>query len=199
MLASCLSCAAIASATAARADSAIYRYEDAQGIAVFADRPRPGRREVTVPAANTYSPLESREPVAAPAETDTAGTYRSLRITGPTDGETIRRNGGNVRVTARIQPDLRQEHHAVLFMDGSRVASDRAPRRGYPSQPHGDIDFSLTGVARGPHTLRIAVMDHKNSILVQSAPVGFHLLRAAAGRHRAGSPPGTLPGTPMPR
>jgi len=165
-----------------RADSPIYRYEDAQGIVVFADRPGRGRQQVTVPAANTYSPLESREPAAPPVERETAETYRSLLITGPADGETIRRNGGNLRVTVRIQPDLRREHHAVLFMDGIRMASARAPRAGSPAQPPGDIVFPLTGVARGPHTLRVAVMDRENNILVQSAPVDFHLLRAAVAR-----------------
>ena len=181
MVAKCLSSAAFALGTAAGGDKTIYRYEDAQGIAVFADRPGAGREEVTLGTSNTYTPLESREPTAASADTEVAGTYRSVVITSLDDGATIRRNGGNLRVTGRIQPHLREEHHAVVFMDGSPVASGLTPRAGSPADPPlGDVEFPLTGVARGPHTVRIAIMDHDNNILVQSAPVAFHLLRAAA-------------------
>lgn len=184
MLASCLSGTAVAAGTAASTDSTVYRFEDAQGIAVFADRPGAGRHEITLSAVNTYTPVVSKQPAAAPAQADAAGTYRSAAVTGPGDGETIRRNGGNVRVTGRVEPELEAGHTAVLFVDGTMVRSSHARRVriGAPRQPRDDVEFALTGIARGPHTLRIAILDQENDILIESATVGFHLLRASAGR-----------------
>ena len=84
---------------------------------------------------------------------------------------------------AGIEPDLRAEHRAVLFVDGAIAMSrqGRLESAHYPPERPGDIDFALHGVARGPHTLRVAILDQENDVLIQSAPVSFHLLRAAAG------------------
>ena len=182
-MATCLSGAALTLATVASADTTIYRYEDAQGIAVFADRPGTGRQEIALPVVNTYTPSESTQSAATPAETGAGGTYRSVVITGPGDGETIRRNGGNLRVAGRIEPDLRTDHSAILFMDGAARMSvhGRQHRPGFPPQPNGDLQFALAGVDRGPHTLRIAILDQENKTLIESPSVSFHLLRATAG------------------
>lgn len=184
VLATCLSGTVVAVGTAVSADSTVYRYEDDQGIAVFEDRAGAGRHQITLPAVNTYTPAVLKQPAAAPARADAAGTYRSVAVTGPGDGGTIRRNGGNVRVTGRIEPELEAGHTAVLFVDGTMAGSSHAPRvrTGASRQPRDDVEFALTGIARGPHTLRIAILDQEHDILIESATVGFHLLRASAGR-----------------
>ena len=168
----------------ASAETTIYRYADAQGKTVFGDRPGSNRQEVELPAVNTYTPVEARGPAAADAtREDAAAIYQSLLLTVPGDGKTIRSNGGNVRVTGRVEPDLRADHRAVLFVDGAVAMSRqvRLERAQSPAERRGDIDFALHGVARGPHTLRVAILDQENDVLIQSAPVSFHLLRAAAG------------------
>ena len=167
----------------ASAETTIYRHADAQGITTFVDRPGGDRQAVELPAVNTYAPIESKEAVAATREDAAAPIYQSLLISVPGNGETIRHNGGNVRVTGRVEPDLRADHRAVLFVDGSAATSRQArqERARSPAERRGDIDFKLAGVARGPHTLRIAIMDQENNTLIQSATVGFHLLRATAG------------------
>ncbi len=163
----------------ASAETTIYRHADAQGITTFVDRPGGDRQAVELPAVNTYAPIEPKPPATAATREDAAAPiYQSLLISVPGDGETIRRNGGNVRVTGRVEPDLRVDHSVVLFVDGSVARGTRHARSS--AERRGDIDFTLAGVARGPHTLRIAIMDQENNILIQSAPVGFHLLRAAA-------------------
>ena len=175
---------ALTPGTWASAETTIYRHADAQGITVFVDRPGTDRHAVELPAVNTYAPIELKGAAAAATREDVAAPiYQSLLISVPGDGETIRRNGGNVRVTGRIEPDLRVDHGAVLFVDGAVATPRQAQqeRARSPAEQRGDIDFTLAGVARGPHTLRIAILDQENNILIQSAPVGFHLLRAAAG------------------
>lgn len=166
----------------ASAETEIYRYEDAEGISVFVDRPGMGRQEIDLPTVNTYTPAESKRLAAATARDEAAEIYQALLIHSPGDGETIRRNGGNLRVIGRVEPDLRADHRVVAFVDGA-LATPRHARAEHEraTKARGSIDLALSGLARGPHTLRIAIMDSKNNILIQSEPVGFHLLRAAAG------------------
>ena len=178
-----LSGALLALAALADADTKIYRYEDAQGITVFADRAAADRQEVALPGVNTYIPAEPKESVPAPPPADVTGSYRSLSVTGPGDGETIRRNGGNVRVTGRIEPRVREDHRVVLLVNGAMTSLEALQDSvRSPAETHNDIEFALTGVARGPHTVRIAVLDREHNVLIQSAPVRFHLLRAATGQ-----------------
>ncbi len=178
-----LSGALLALGTLAGADTKIYRYEDAHGITVFADRAAAGRQEVALPGVNTYIPAALGE--SAPAPSDATQSYRSLSVTGPGDGETIRRNGGNVRVTGRVEPEVREDHRAVLLVNGAMTSLEALQDRVRPpAETRNDIEFALTGVARGPHTVRIAVLDREHNVLIQSAPVRFHLLRAATGQRR---------------
>ena len=183
--AGCLLGAVLAFGTWASADTKIYRYEDSHGLAVFADRLSTGWQEVVLPAVNAYTPTEPKTPASISPPTDVAGSYRSLLVTSPGNGETIRRNGGNVRVTGRIEPGVREDHRAVLLVDGTMTSRESLHDR-IPSlqDTDGNIEFALTGVARGPHTLRIAIMDGQNNVLIESPPVHFHLLRAAAGQLR---------------
>ena len=106
MMVACMAGTLLAPGTLASAETAIYRHEDAQGIPVFVDRPGTGRQEVDLPAVNTYAPAESKRPVAAATEREAAEIYRALLIDSPGHGETIRRNGGDVRVTGRVEPHL---------------------------------------------------------------------------------------------
>ena len=175
---------ALTPGTLTSAETTIYRYADEQGIIAFGDRPGSNRQAVELPAVNTYAPIESKERATTDAtREETAPIYQSLFITVPGEGETIRRNGGNVRVTGRVEPDLRGDHRAVLFVDGAVAlpCQGRQECARSPAERRGDIDFTFAAIARGPHTLRIAIMDQKDNTLIQSAPVGFHLLRAAKG------------------
>lgn len=185
MMVACMSGTLLAPGALAGAEMAIYRYEDAQGISVFVDRPGPGRQQIDLPAVNTYAPAESKR-LAAAATEEEAEIYQTLLIDSPGDGETIRRNGGNVRVTGRVEPDLRADHRVVTFVDGALATLRPAEVEHEHSrtEARGVVDLALSGLARGPHTLHIAIADPENNILIQSEPVGFHLLRAAAGlRH----------------
>ena len=183
MMVACMSGTLLAPGASASAETAIYRYEDAQGISVFVDRPGPGRREIDLPTVNTYTPAESKRLAAASTREEAAEIYQALLIDSPGDGETIRRNGGNVRVTARIEPDLRADHSVVAFVDGSpaTLSQAEAEREASRTEPRSVVDLALPGLARGPHRLHIAIADPENKILIQSEPVDFHLLRAAAG------------------
>ncbi len=168
----------------ASAETAIYRDTDGD-ITSFADRPATGRQEVDLPRVNTYSPVELTPPppdIVSPKEP--AASYRDIRITFPVDGEAIRRNGGNLRVTGRVEPALHVGHSAVLLVNGTVAVSGEARHEadGDSDNGHSPLAFTLANVSRGPHSAAIAITDRKNNILIQSAPVSFHLLRATARR-----------------
>ena len=184
MMVACMSGTLLAPGALASTEIAIYRYEDAQGIPVFVDRPGTGRQEIDLPTVNTYTPAESKRPAADATEGEAAEIYRTLIIDSPGDGETIRRNGGNVRVTGRVEPDLRADHSVLAFVDGAAATLGQAEteRDHYSrTEARSVVDLALSGLARGPHKLHIAIVDPENNILIQSEPVGFHLLRAATG------------------
>lgn len=183
MMAVCLSGALLAPGALAGTEMAIYRYEDAEGISVFVDRPGTGRQEIDLLTVNIYTPADSKRLAAPDTHKQTAEIYQTLLINGPGDGETIRGNGGNVRVRGQVEPELRADHRVVAFMDGSLVTlrHARSERERAPTEARSEIDLALSSVARGPHTLYIAIVDSENNVLIQSEQVGFHLLRAVAG------------------
>ncbi|MDE0451630.1 MAG: hypothetical protein OXI90_07670 [Gammaproteobacteria bacterium] len=174
----------LALVASASAETAIYRYTNGDTTA-FGDRPATGRQKVELPSVNTYSPVESTLP---PVDTDTpaepAASYQHVRITFPVDGEAIRRNGGNLRITGQVEPALNAGHSAVLLVDGAVAMSGGARQEADDDSDNRRslLAFTLANVSRGPHSAAIAIMDRKNNALIQSAPVSFHLLRAAAGR-----------------
>ena len=197
----------------ASAETAIYRYTDGDTTA-FGDRPATGRQEVELPRVNTYSSVESTPPpvdTVTPEEPsagecsptadalgsasgspvpggvlpcESATSYQHVRITFPGDGEAIRRNGGNLRLTGQVEPALNAGHSAVLLVDGAvAVLGGARQEAGDESDNRRSLlAFDLANVSRGPHSAAVAIMDRKNNVLIQSAPVNFHLLRAAAGR-----------------
>ncbi|MCY3821428.1 MAG: hypothetical protein OXH52_19100 [Gammaproteobacteria bacterium] len=165
----------------ASAETAIYRYTDGDTTA-FADRPATGRQEVELPSVNTYSAVESTlPPVDTVRPAEPAAGYQHLRITFPGDGEAIRRNGGNLRMTGQVEPALNAGHRAVLLVDGAVAVAGGARQEADDDSDNRRslLAFALANVSRGPHAASIAIMDREKNVLIQSAPVSFHLLRAA--------------------
>lgn len=168
----------------ASAETAIYRYTDGD-ITAFADRPATGRQEVELPRANTYRAVESTlPPVDTVTPAEPGASYRHVSVTFPGDGEAFRRNGGNLHITGQVEPALNAGHSAVLLVDGAVAVSGEARQEADDDSDNRRslLAFTLANISRGPHSAAIAIMDRKNNILIQSAPVSFHLLRTAAGR-----------------
>lgn len=117
----------------------------------------------TQPAANT-TPSLSRQPRLS---TKQAIRYTSVTITSPTDDAAIRNNAGNIGVTVTVKPSLQHNHRLVLLMDGNPKTESQSNR------------FQLTNLDRGTHTLQVRILDQKDTPLLESKLVVFHLLRAS--------------------
>jgi hypothetical protein len=88
--------------------------------------------------------------------------YKSIRITSPKDGGTVRSNEGRVAVSVTLDPGLQHNHSIAAYFNG-RVVRGR----------FGSMDFELTGVERGTHNLYVQVSDARGKILIKSGVISF--------------------------
>lgn len=158
----------------------MYRWKDAQGNVVFGDSPPEGvsAEPVKVRPNVVETPKLPEPPPPAPAPEGPAGpAYQALRITEPADQSAVRENAGNVTITLGIEPDLnvRVGHKLQVLMDGAPVAEGQT------------LQFMLTNVDRGTHSLSARVLDAQGNELVSSPTISFTLLRYSS-----------LQGTPRP-
>ncbi len=178
-----LALASLIMSSGALAASKIYRTVDEDGNVVFTDVPPrndPSSKTKTVEldSFNSYEPVgetilrspDGRELWIIEDETDedeepVAANYQFLGITSPTNDATIRDNAGNLRIAAKISPDLRPGHRLRLLLDGSPRQTSRNP------------DFYLSNVDRGTHRLSVQVLDEAGTVLFSSPDSVVHLMR----------------------
>ena len=167
----------VAVAAVAAAAGPVYRTTDAAGHAVFSDRAVPDARPVSAKRVNTYAAPAAEPGPASESAPAPAGhsRYESLEIVFPEAGATVRANGGNVRVEGRVVPDLAAGHRVAVSLDGETA--------GCTAQAGGRVGCALAAVARGPHTVRVAVLDESGAVLLQTGATSFHVLRASVARH----------------
>jgi Domain of unknown function (DUF4124) len=157
------------------ASGQIFRTVDANGNVVFTDIPpvdRTGQAastQVTVPQVNTVPGVPAPVPQSnsAPAATS-PGYYTQFRVVSPANDATIRDNAGNVRVELAIAPQLRPDHRMLLLLDGSPTQITAV-----------NGVFELANVDRGTRTVRARVVDRAGSVIIESDPTTFHLMRVA--------------------
>ncbi|MCZ6640524.1 MAG: DUF4124 domain-containing protein [Gammaproteobacteria bacterium] len=176
-----LALASLIMSSGALAASKIYRTVDEDGNVIFTDVPPRGdqaAKTVELDSFNTYesegkttlrSP-DGRELWIIEDETDEDGppvvvNYQFLGITSPENDATIRDNAGNLRIAAKISPELRPGHTLRLLLDGSPQQTSRNP------------DFYLSNVDRGTHRLAVEVVDELGTVLITSPASVVHMMR----------------------
>ncbi len=155
----------------------ICRSRDAAGNLVFSDQCGDRKTEVELREATVFAPPEQRrrtQQFREQAFTPPFVPYRRLAITSPESGENLRDNAGNVSISVRLEPRLKQGHRLQVVMDGKPVgnASGGAVR--------------LENVDRGEHVLRARIIDGAGEPLQESEPTTFMLHRASKLHRRAG-------------
>ncbi len=177
------------------ASGQIFRTVDANGNVVFTDVApvdRTGQTqstEVTVPQVNTVPAVRAPAPQANSTSAATSrGYYTQLRVVSPANDATIRDNAGNVRIEFSIAPQLRSDHTLLLLLDGSPMQI--AAVNGV---------FELANVDRGTRTARARVVDRAGSVIIESDPTTFHLMRVAGATTVPIAPPRppTVPTVPI--
>jgi hypothetical protein len=147
-----------------------WSWVDEQGRRHYSDRPVEGATQIELGESQTFSGTALRPaPAASPAaaataepETTAATGYSVLDIVSPTQEQTLYNIGGNLSVSVATNPGLRAGHRINAILDGEpRELGARS------------LDFALTEVYRGEHTLQVVIVDSAGEELKRSAPVTF--------------------------
>lgn len=147
----------------------IYRWVDKDGVVHYSDQPGvPGAERVILVSPNTYEqePSDLGPYAATPGEEEEepeASSYSSLTIVQPEPDQTF--FGADATVTAAVDlgGTLSSDHMIVFFVDGTRRVADAAG------------GLTLTGLERGSHFLRAAVLDQDGNPLITSPQITFHV------------------------
>jgi len=81
-----------------------------------------------------------------------------------------------VDVRLRLEPALASTHAIYLYLDGQRV----------DGQPLDALDFQLTEVPRGTHSLTAMVTDQDGKTLAKAPPVVFHVVQTSVANPPTG-------------
>ncbi|HAB05648.1 MAG TPA: hypothetical protein DCE35_09585, partial [Alcanivorax sp.] len=150
----------------------IYRTLDADGNVVFTDNPPDKKRaeEVKVGPTNTMDspPVERRAasrgdaPPEPPEPPDTS--YEAVSITAPDAGANLRIPQDNpIQVQVSLSPSLKSGHRLVILDNGTPLEGSA-------------MDFPNPG----EHTLVAQVRDGDGTVLIESDPVLFYVMRTTA-------------------
>ena len=166
----------VASATAS---AEVFRRVGPDGEVYFSDTPTPGSQRVDLGDVQSV-PLRSIpqgssaivQPTGDALANESAPPYAQFEIIKPSNGQGVRANDGSVTVYLSLQPALRSGDTIVLIVDGEDGASIRS----------GDtLNFNLSNMSRGQHSLAARVQNAKGEGLIETGPVSFYVLRAALG------------------
>lgn len=142
----------------------IYRWVDRNGVVHYSDQPGAPDAQLVDKSGfiSTYEPVPA--PYVNPDLAQPAGpAYRSLEIAEPEPDEVFFGAGQVISVRAELGGELVPGHSLVFFFNGNRVAES------------GDFSAELTGIERGSHFLRAAVLDESGSAVITSPQIQFHV------------------------
>jgi hypothetical protein len=146
-----------------------YRWVDAQGVVHYSDTPQPGAEKVTLPTAQTYTPVPAPAvPAAAPPAArpaDTAG-YQSCAITEPA-AEASLYAPDSVHVVVSLEPSLRAGDRLQVVIVGQPLAS----------KSHASTSLEAPQPDRGAHALSAVVRDASGKMVCSSSAVTFYVQR----------------------
>lgn len=145
----------------------VWKWRDANGVIHYSDQPVQGAERVNVQEASTFS-APTITPNSGATSSSSAATpvanYRNVEIWKPGNDNTLP-NTDQVDVAVRVEPALQVGHRLALYLDGALV-------QGFPQQ---GMEYSLTNVERGSHSLQLLVVDSQGRQVISSAAVQFHV------------------------
>ncbi|MGH8428036.1 MAG: DUF4124 domain-containing protein [Gammaproteobacteria bacterium] len=147
-----LSLLAVLVSALALADTAVYRWVDANGVVHYSDQPHPGAVKVDLGAPQVIdfkapAPLTMTPPPITVVRPALAPQQYVLRILAPADGTTLRPINNQVGVRVAVAPPLGGNSELQYLLDGQAV-----------SAPTTATTLLLQQVYRGTHTLTVTAL-----------------------------------------
>ncbi|TAM10785.1 MAG: DUF4124 domain-containing protein [Nevskiaceae bacterium] len=163
--------ALLACGVSAAADTAVYRWTDAQGVVHFSATPHvPGQMPTELPNLQSADPVEA---AAGNTTMDTAPAPAAVaanaapRIVAPADKTTFRDTQNEVPVTVAVT--LQPGQGLLYYLDGK--AQNTAPTQA--------TSLFLHDVWRGEHRIAVAVVDASGAVIARSDPVTVYMHQAS--------------------
>lgn len=153
---------------AVQAAAQVYRWVDEDGVIHYSDQPVEGAELIELPN-DTATPGSNapRTPRTTTNRGDEAGdessdefAYRSLTVATPSEEQTLWNIQGTLNVSLSLQPSLQEGHRVRVYLDGESRLVDA-------------VQFELTEVWRGTHTLQAEVLDSTGRLMIRSDPRRF--------------------------
>ncbi|MEI6895144.1 MAG: DUF4124 domain-containing protein [Colwellia sp.] len=146
----------------------IYVWRDEQGILVFSDSPRAGAEEVKTSPGNIIQASTSLDTEVLDITPQKTIEKYEIVINIPKNNATIRDNTGSVYIAGGIKPRFKSGFEVQLVLDG-------IPHK----KPQKNSMFSLRGIDRGEHKIKMLLLDNKGKIIASSASVTFYMHRTS--------------------
>jgi len=151
-----------------------YRWVDADGVH-YSDQPHAGAEKIYLGQTQAASTASLDAPGGGAAGTQGAtGTarrrtegpfqYTGCAVVQPADDQVLL-NVESVTVAVEPHPAKRSNDHVVLSFDGTPIEAATADQ----------LDFHITPIDRGTHTVAAELRDSNNKSVCRSAPVTFHV------------------------
>lgn len=157
----------------ATSNQTVYQWRDKNGDLHFSDVPRQGAKEIEIKDPQTFNSNEPSlsappPPPPPPLDKNKLISYKTVTITSPRNGETLKNNTGIVQVKIQTEPKLRPEDSIQIIYDGKPQATQQNAS-----------SITITEVYRGQHTLKAQIINKAGKTLLSSDPITFYMQRPA--------------------
>jgi len=148
----------------------VYVWRDANGIVKYSDTPHPDAKEVLI--SDSSFAISTIDTSILNIQEKAKDKTFEVKITQPSDQETIRDNSGSVYVSGLIKPIFKQGFKITLSLDGIPYG-----------KPQTHSAFILKNIERGEHQLKMHIIDDKGKVIALSDSITFYMHRASVIKH----------------
>ncbi len=146
----------------------VYKWTDEHGVIHFSDQPTPGAQRIVTQTGAAAARFNTPPPPRIsggkrPDEPKSAVDYASFAIVAPEPEQTF--NDPSVNVQIEIAPALKANQVIALILDG-KVVENQSPAA---------LDFSLTDLPRGAHTVVATVTDTNTGDTKTTPRITFYI------------------------
>ena len=155
------------SAAALPAKAQMYRWVDEKGNVHFSDKTPGNDAEQYEPPPIMVMPAGPGGELKPLKKPDTRQiSYKTLVINTPANDAVFTPDkSDSVQVSLELTPKLNVRHNIALYLNGELHTLAQ------------QLNFTLTGLPRGTHTVSASVIDKENKKLITSNSISFHIQR----------------------